>query len=183
MVSKIDFQRADNERFLRSCVEEQVMLEFMALNDHDRASEAAAALKASLDRQEIIVKDRDCRGFLEEDIVFHSVFYQAVNRDTCAHIIHANSGDYRRIRLLSLTETGISDGVVRQHKELMEAVLERDEERMHRQLALHLNKMVNEERFLVEKYAELFTSGEAEEKRKNDGFAEDFLVSTALREG
>ena len=98
MVSKIDFQRADNERFLRSCVEEQVMLEFMALNDHDRASEAAAALKASLDRQEIIVKDRDCRGFLEEDIVFHSVFYQAVNRDTCAHIIHANSGDYRRIR-------------------------------------------------------------------------------------
>ena len=151
MVSKIDFQRADNERFL--------------------------------DRQEIIVKDRDCRGFLEEDIVFHSVFYQAVNRDTCAHIIHANSGDYRRIRLLSLTETGISDGVVRQHKELMEAVLERDEERMHRQLALHLNKMVNEERFLVEKYAELFTSGEAEEKRKNDGFAEDFLVSTALREG
>ena len=52
MVSKIDFQRADNERFLRSCVEEQVMLEFMALNDHDRASEAAAALKASLDRQE-----------------------------------------------------------------------------------------------------------------------------------
>ena len=174
---------ADNERFLRSCVEEQVMLEFMALNDHDRASEAAAALKASLDRQERIVKDRDCRGFLEEDIVFHSVFYQAVSRDTCAHIIHANSGDYRRIRLLSLTETGISDGVVRQHKELMEAVLERDEERMHRQLALHLNKMVNEERFLVEKYAELFTSGEAEEKRKNDGFAEDFLVSTALREG
>lgn len=182
MVSKIDFQRADNERFLRSCVEEQVMLEFMALNDHDRASEAAAALKASLDRQEKIVKDRDCRGFLEDDIVFHSVFYKAVNRDTCAHIIHANSGDYRRIRLLSLTETGISDGVVQQHKELMEAVLERDEERMHRQLALHLNKMVNEERFLVEKYAELFTSGEAEEKRKNDGFAEDFLVSTALRE-
>ena len=65
----------------------------------------------------------------------------------------------------------------------MEAVLERDEERMHRQLALHLNKMVNEERFLVEKYAELFTSGEAEEKRKNDGFAEDFLISAALREG
>ena len=46
-----------------------------------------------------------------------------------------------------------------------------------------MNKMVNEERFLVEKYAELFTSGEAEEKRKNDGFATDFLVSTALREG
>ena len=115
--------------------------------------------------------------------MFPSVFTRAVTRDPCPHPTRATSGDYRRIRLLSLTETGISDGVVRQHKELMEAVLERDEERMHRQLALHLNKMVNEERFLVEKYAELFTSGEAEEKRKNDGFAEDFLVSTALREG
>lgn len=174
MVSRIDFRRADNKRFLRCCVEEQVMLEFMALNG--RASEVAAALKASLDRQEKIVKDRDCRGFLEEDTVFHSVFYQAVDRDTCAHIIHANSGDYRRIRLLSLTETGISDGVVQQHKELMEAVLERDEGRVHRLLALHLNKMVNEERFLMEKYAEAFTGSGAEEKRRNNGFAADFLA-------
>ncbi len=42
-------------------------------------------------------------------MVFHSVFYQGADRETCARIIHANSGDYRRIRLLSLTETGISD--------------------------------------------------------------------------
>lgn len=174
MVSRIDFQRADNERFLRSCVEEQVMLEFMALSGPDSA--AAAALKESLDRQEKIVKDRDCRAFLEEDMVFHSVFYQGADRETCARIIHANSGDYRRIRLLSLTETGISDGVVRQHRELMEAVLMRDRERVHRLLALHLNKMVKEERFLMEKYAESFTGGEAVEKRRNDGFATDFLA-------
>lgn len=174
MVSRIDFHRADNERFLRSCVEEQVMLEFMALNGTD--SGAAAALRESLVRQEKIVRDRDCRAFLEEDTVFHSVFYQGANRESCAWMIHANSGDYRRIRLLSLTETGISDGVVRQHKELMEAVLMRDEERVRRLTALHLNKMVDEERFLMEKYAGVFTGGEAEEKRRNDGFAMDFLA-------
>lgn len=174
MVSRIDFSRADSERFLRSCVEERVMLEFMASHAHD--SDAAASLRASMARQEKIVKDRDCRAFLEEDTVFHSIFYKGAGRDYCAHIIHASSGDYRRIRLLSLTETGISDGVVRQHQELMEAVLGQEEERMRRLLSLHLNKMVSEERLLAEKYGDLFSDGMAEERRKNDGFFADFLA-------
>lgn len=181
MVSRIDFNRADNERFLRSCVEERVMLEFMALHGPD--CEAAGALSASMKRQEAIVKERDCRAFLEEDTVFHSIFYQGAGRDYCANIIHASSGDYRRIRLLSLTETGISDGVVRQHRELMEAVLAREEERMRRLLAEHLNKMVSEERILMDKYGDLFSGGEMEEKRKHDGFFADFLAGLGNQAG
>lgn len=174
MISRIDFQRADHERFLRKCVEEPVMLEFMEAHGADSGAEAE--LSASVKRQEEIAGRGDCRAFLEEDMVFHSIFYHGAKRDYCASIIHANSGDYRRIRLLSLTETGISDGVVRQHKELVEAVLKCDKARVHELLSLHLNKMVEEERYLAEKYAELFSDGEAEKRQRNDSLAADFLA-------
>ena len=88
MISKINYDKVLNERFLRTCVEEKVILEFMAVCD----LKAITELEMSLDRQEKFVEEEDIRAFLAEDMYFHSIFYVGVNKGYCNDIISANSG-------------------------------------------------------------------------------------------
>ena len=103
MISKINYDKVLNERFLRTCVEEKVILEFMAVCD----LKAITELEMSLDRQEKFVEEEDIRAFLAEDMYFHSIFYVGVNKGYCNDIISANSGHYMRIRLLAMADQGI----------------------------------------------------------------------------
>lgn len=177
MISKINYEKANNERFLRICVEENVMLEFMAACDLDMITE----LELSLDKQEKIIKEGNIREFLKEDIHFHSLFYTGSNREYCNHIINENSGDYRRMRLLSLMESGISEEILRQHGELVDALLAKDSLRMHEVFHHHLNTLVKHERQLKEKYSDLFCGLGEENKKKKTGLNADFLVDIKLR--
>ncbi|MEG2349295.1 MAG: GntR family transcriptional regulator [Hungatella sp.] len=174
MISKINFDRAESGRFLRSCVEEPVMIEFMSTNH----AEAVAELEASLQKQRHIAETNDCREFLSEDIRFHSIFYHAVNRSYCDQLINSGAGDYRRIRLMSLTETGIAADIIEQHQKLVDAVLEKNIERMHAIFAHHISLMISQEQLLVEKYPDLFDKSDIEVRREPDGLHVDFLLET-----
>lgn len=176
MISGIHLEKADNERFLRACAEEQVMAEFMKLCP----GEAVGRLRASIDRQNELIRDGDCRGFLEEDIAFHCIFYEYTGRMHCDQIINANSGDYRRIRLLALTGSGISSAVISQHEEIVECILNRDEARLHELFAIHLGRLGSQEAILKSKYPDLFCGSEEKERRKNDGLSTDFLKEMKL---
>lgn len=177
MISGIHLEKADNERFLRACVEEPVMAEFM----RSCPEEAVARLNASIDTQKELIGDGDCRGFLEEDIVFHRIFYEYTGKMHCDHIINANSGDYRRIRLLALTESGISDAVISQHEEIVDCILKKDEARLHERFLIHLGRLACQEEILRDKHPDLFCGGELKERRKNDGLSADFLEEMKLR--
>lgn len=177
MISKIDYDKVRNERFLRICVEENVILEFMAVCN----LKAITALEMSLDRQEELQKAENIRAFLAEDMYFHSIFYNGANKGYCNDILAANSGHYRRIRLLAMSDSGIEPGVVKQHRELVDAVLAKDSERLHTVLNHHLNRMVSQERHLVSKYPDLFDRENTEARREPDGLGIDFLVDTKLK--
>ena len=171
MISEINLEKADNERFLRACVEEPVMTAFMEICP----AKAVERLQASVKKQKALVAAGDCRGFLKEDVVFHSIFYEYTGRRYCDQVINANTGDYRRIRLLALTESGISDSVIEQHEAMINDILSRDETRLHQLFAVHLGRLKGQEKILREKYPDLFCGGEPVEKRKNDGLSADFL--------
>ena len=177
MISKINYDKVLNERFLRNCVEEKVILEFMAVCD----LKAITELEMSLDRQEKAVQEEDMRAFLAEDMYFHSIFYNGANKSYCNDIISANSGHYRRIRLLAMADSGIDEGAVKQHKEMVDAILAKDWERLHAILNYHLNRLVNHERSLLTRYPDLFEHDNVEIKREPDELGVDFLVETKLR--
>ena len=159
MISKINYDKVLNERFLRTCVEEKVILEFMAVCD----LKAITELEMSLDRQEKFVEEEDIRAFLAEDMYFHSIFYVGVNKGYCNDIISANSGHYMRIRLLAMADQGIDREALKQHKEITDAILAKDWERLHTILNFHLNRLVNQERALLSKYPDLFERENVEE--------------------
>ncbi len=177
MISKIDYEKVRNERFMRTCVEKNVMLEFMAVCN----LKAITALEMSLERQEELEKTGDIRAFLAEDNYFHSIFYDGANKGYCNDILEANSGHYHRIRLLYMADIGIEQGVVKQHREMLDAILAKDSERLTSILNHHLNRLVNKERPLVSKYTDLFDHEKAEVRREADGLGVDFLVETKLK--
>lgn len=177
MISKIDYDKVRNERFLRVCVEENVILEFMAVCN----LKAITALEMSLDRQEELEKAENIRAFLAEDMYFHSIFYNGANKGYCNDILAANSGHYRRIRLLAMADSGIEPGVVKQHREMVDAILAKDSECLHRVLNHHLNRLVSKERTLVSKYPDLFERENIEARREPDELGIDFLVDTKMK--
>ena len=177
MISKINYDKVLNERFLRTCVEEKVILEFMAVCD----LKAITELEMSLDRQEKFVEEEDIRAFLAEDMYFHSIFYVGVNKGYCNDIISANSGHYMRIRLLAMADQGIDREALKQHKEITDAILAKDWERLHTILNFHLNRLVNQERALLSKYPDLFERENVVVRREPDELGVDFLVETKLK--
>ena len=177
MISKINIERAENERFFRRCVEENIMLEFMAACD----LKAITELELSLEEQRKVYAANDCRKFLEEDIHFHSIFYNTINKSYCSQIINANSGDYRRIRLLSLTDNGIDKDVIRNHEDIVDAMINKDAKRVNNVFNHHINKLLSQYGHLIDKYPDLFERNEGEVKRKLVDLNVDFLVETKLR--
>lgn len=177
VISKINYDKVRNERFLRTCVEEKVILEFMAVCD----LKAITKLEMSLERQEKIEQTGDIRSFLAEDMYFHSIFYDGANKGYCNDIILANSGHYRRIRLLAMADSGIDQEVVAQHKDMTDAILAKDWAHLDTILSHHLNRLVNRERPLLTKYPELFEQETVELKREPDELGVDFLVETKLK--
>lgn len=177
IVSRINYNKIKNERFLRICVEENVMLEFMSACDLDSITD----LELSIDRQKKLRGHGDIRGFIAEDQYFHSVFYSRVNRGYCHDVLESNSGHYRRLRLLSLADFGIEATTIDQHRKLVDAAQAKDAEQMKAVLDYHLNRLVSQERTLMGKYPELFEQEPGRGHRELSDLGVDFLVEAKLR--
>ncbi len=171
MVSKISMEKAEEERFLRGCVEERVLERFL----EKAGEEEFRQLRKSVERQKILLQTGDSREFFREDGKFHSVFYHRAGLDYSYQILSAHGGDYHRIRLLTITDQGISGNVIRQHQEIILAAEERNLKQLISVFRVHISCMTEQERGLREKYPGLFSDSQEEERRNGAVFQEDFL--------
>ncbi len=83
--------------------------------------------------------------------------------------------------MLAMADSGIETGVVKQHREMVDAILAKDSEQLHRVLNHHLNRLVSKERPLVSKYPDLFDRENKEIRRESDELGIDFFVDTKLK--
>lgn len=177
MISKLNYEKVANERFMRTCLEEQVILEFMA----SCSLESITKLELSILRQEELYEAGDVRAFLAEDLYFHSIFYYGANKGHCHDILSANSGHYRRIRILAMSEEGMNKKELEDHKTLLDAVLEKDSALLNRTLEHHLRRPLNQEQRLITKYPGVFEQAEPLIKPVPNDLVADFLVEAKLK--
>jgi Transcriptional regulators len=175
MISKIDFERVEEERFLRVSVEKEIMRLYMT----NPSPADIARLEASLEAQKASVASKDFRNFIIQDDDFHDVFYRATGKPLCASIIRKASGHYSRVRLLTCIDMDITENILRQHGEMIAAMKSGDAQKMHTVFNHHLSKIDEEEQMLSKRYPDLFVSAGAEQK-ENDELNTDFLQT--LRE-
>lgn len=163
MISRIDFSRVKQERFLRLAIEEEVMKLFMACYtpaDITLLQEALSRQRELCDR-----KDVDIRRFFWLDEEFHLIFYAVTDKLFCLQAIQNLGGHYRRIRLLTCGDRDILQEILHQHQALLEALQARDTKLMCNTFQRHLHQLDLEEELIVKKYPHLFHSGASQESR------------------
>lgn len=174
MISKLDLQRIDNERYIRRSIEENVMRDFVGMFSNS----VILHLEEMLREQRTLQKKQDHRGFLDADDQFHRVFYQGAGREYCCDVIDKECSNYRRMRLLAqMTDQNAMENTIEEHAELVNAVAMRDIERVMSCFYLHLDCIKSQERKIIRRFADLFQDGTGQERKENPDLDTDFLLS------
>ena len=77
------YDKIRNERFMRISVEKA---DYAGVYGNLRLK-ILTDLEMSIDRQSSILKKKDPRAFMAEDIYFHSIFYYAVKKGYCHQVL------------------------------------------------------------------------------------------------
>jgi DNA-binding GntR family transcriptional regulator len=165
LVSLIDFDRVEQELFLRESLEMAVLAPFIkrCLPEHIAELEKIVEIQtAAYDRNEYI-------NFMNFDDQYHQVFFEVAGHQLGWEVLESMCGHYHRVRLLTVWLNGIAQNIVNQHVELLSSVKKKDLRESRLRLGRHLNKLHTEEKMLREKFPEYFAPA-----RENDGFEIDF---------
>jgi len=151
-VSRIDFERAEEERFLRESIEEKVIPLFIKYCEEMDF----LRLEGKITLQKEHFKAGDYAGFLEFDDRFHEIFFERTQKLMCWEVIRASSGHYRRIRLLTSQDAEIAVGVIAEHEEILLAAKKRDAAKCLELYRAHSSKLPMQKEKLMEKYPDYF---------------------------
>ena len=121
-VSKIDPVFIEEARFLRLCVEKEVIARACVAF----CAETMISLRANLQKQDLAVLNGDPQKFMELDDEFHFLILRGVRRETVWRLIRATNVHFDRIRLLNLTRRADWDEIVGRHRGIADAIERHD---------------------------------------------------------
>ena len=139
-VSRINLRMADDERFIRLNLELGSIPDFINNINDELISEMEELIK----KQEKAFALRDTSLLLKLDDQFHSVIFKGADRQGVFDFILTRNGNYHRMRLISFMFDAISEDVISQHKVLLEAIKEKDPEKVMALDKMHMTKLKKE---------------------------------------
>jgi DNA-binding GntR family transcriptional regulator len=135
LVSRIDIPAAREAHFLRRSIELEIVRE-LALAASD---EALAGLRAQVLLQESLAAKQDYQGFVAADKEFHRLMYIAAGMPRLWALVHRMSGHVDRLRLLHLPTSGKTTSIVRDHRDIVDAIERRNPAAAQEALRTHLS--------------------------------------------
>jgi DNA-binding GntR family transcriptional regulator len=152
LVSLIDFNRVDQEFFLRESLEMAVLKPFIS---HYQASHLAD-LDRLIEMQDEAFNRNEFINFLKYDDAFHRIFFVVAGQSLSWEVLESMCGHYHRVRLLTIRLKGIAKDIVSQHKRLFWALKKKDLNTARARLNVHLHKLDTEEQMLREEFPGYF---------------------------
>lgn len=171
IVSKINVARVKDERFLRSCIEERVVEEFLEIYQESDLKEMRDAMEA----QERAIRLFDAREFLVWDDIMHSVPFKVTGHQFCLNTVLNMSGHYSRIRLLSLSDMATLNQNLEQHKTMIELIIKKDSKRLKTLIQGHITNKESEFQSLLNRYPDLFETDIPTASNETNIWESDFL--------
>jgi DNA-binding GntR family transcriptional regulator len=156
LVSLIDFDRVEQELFLRESLEMAVLDLFIRRCRPERIRE----LEGIVENQAAAFTGSEFINFINFDDRFHQVFFAGAGHDLGWKVLENMCGHYHRVRLLSIWLNGIGENIVSQHVEILSAIKRKDIRTARVKLKRHLHKLHTEEKLLKEKFPGYFASGQ-----------------------
>ena len=156
VVSRIDFKRMAEERFIRGSLELSVAEPFIR-NCRPMHIEQLKEILAQ--QKEYAVSNEHVR-FVEADNELHRMFFEVAEKKLAWNtLMSVNSHDYR-FRVLVVRAKGVQDSVIDQHEKLIRYAADKDLDGFRGELHEHLKKMDTEKQELLHLYPDYFVTEE-----------------------
>lgn len=153
-VSKIDMVQAVHSRFVRECIEKEVMVELTAKITNKQID----ALKEILDKQREEYELDDISKYHDLDNLFHQTCYIMVGKEQVWNWLTAYNTHLDRFRWLLLeSETFDYNMVLKQHEGILEAIINRETDEVKFLIVNHIHFMLKAQSEIIRKHAEYFT--------------------------
>lgn len=152
-VSKIDMNKAVHSRFVRECIEKEVMVELCAKID----DQSQNRLQTVLDAQRVEYEKGNISGYHDLDNEFHKTCYDIVGKGQIWNWINEVSVHLDRFRWLHLKDVTFDyNQILTEHEEILEAIVSRKTEDVKRLIINHIHFMVHSQTNIIEKYPDYF---------------------------
>lgn len=151
-VTKINLKQVEVERFMRTTLELAVLPLFAEVCSKEHLLKMRSALEA----QKIAIEGENQKDFLNADDKFHKIFFSATGMDRLWNLTQNQSGNYRRIRMISSQVPEILDQIVAEHEEVYEAFSTGNSQKALEIEKGHLTKLLTEIDILEKKYPDYF---------------------------
>lgn len=154
VVSRIDFNRVYQERFIREALEVENMRSFAQIASY----ETIEAMRRNISEQYRALEAEDYARYLELDNSFHQLEFADTNAELAASLIRQMNGHYDRVRLISSRGEGVSDIIMKEHERLVEYVSKKDVDAAVGLLQKHIRELQSYQDTLLEQWKDYFVT-------------------------
>ena len=157
-VSRIDLGRVDDECFFRLALEKSVIdryREYMKPSDITRLEYFIALQKEAAEASDPV-------AFYNADDDMHSIFFEATKLTRIWNLVQRETGNHRRVRILSMGSKDVLEKNIAQHEELIEALRLKDFALAVTLETEHLSKLKYQTDVLIEEHPEYFMNRKEE---------------------
>ncbi|WP_245535435.1 GntR family transcriptional regulator [Sphaerochaeta pleomorpha] len=151
-VSCIDLKQVEEERFLRKSLEESAVRKFVPIAQ----GKDIALMENAIEMQKKAMEAKDFIQFLEFDDTFHSIIFAGIYMERLWDITKNQGGNHHRIRLLSFAEKDVLGNIIDQHKAMLEAIRQKDLEKVLAIENNHLEKLLKETELMMLRHPNYF---------------------------
>lgn len=154
-IATIDMNIAKEGRFVRECIEPQVMME--ALAKHSSAQ--FETLRQNLNAQKKAAKADQTDLFFDLDQKFHQTFYQIADRSQIWEWLQLNNLQLNRFRRLRLKVPGLDwQTLLAQHEQIVAAFNDYNIDDLNYLIRSHLHLVLDEQQRVIERFPNYFSS-------------------------
>ena len=154
VVSRIDFAKVEQERFVREsleCANIDLLLERCSRDDIER-------LELNLEQQHATVSSCDHSALMKLDNAFHESMFKTTGQLFAWTIIESTSNHYARIRMMTAWDKDIMLEIVLQHQKILSAIQDGNAEYAKIYTKAHLHRLENQLQQLLKDYPDYFIS-------------------------
>ncbi|AVK48586.1 MULTISPECIES: GntR family transcriptional regulator [Clostridium] len=152
VVSLIDLSAVEEERFLREHLERAVVKEACM----EFPKENILALEMNLKFQKMYIENKDYKKLFNTDEEFHKIIFEGCSKKRIWNSINDGSTEFQRIRVLRLTVNSSWDNIYLQHKEIFNAIKNKNPDMAEELMKKHLNMVIFDKTQVRESYPNYF---------------------------
>ncbi len=151
-VSKIDYKKVEQERFIRESLESsnmELLMEKITKYDLNQ-------LEINIEEQQATIKECDYNSLIKLDNQFHNYMFKITGQLLSWNAIQANSNHYSRIRLITVWNKDIMQETILQHQKILSAIQEKNPEYAKIYTKAHLHRLESQIGQLIKEFPDYF---------------------------